>query len=69
MQITKISVTLALIVSSAIIGIGIERFLLADRDTAGPSPADESALQHARKHLDPDYVCPMHAEVVAHRPR
>lgn len=28
----------------------------------------ESALQHAKKHLDPTYVCPMHAEVTSNDP-
>ena len=26
--------------------------------------ADDSALEHARKHLDPKYVCPMHPQIV-----
>ena len=28
----------------------------------------ESALEHARKHLDPNYVCPMHPEIVRGQP-
>jgi len=31
-------------------------------------PAGETALEHALKHLDPDYVCPMHPDVVSKEP-
>ena len=30
--------------------------------------AEESSLEHAVKHLDPDYVCPMHPQVVRETP-
>ena len=29
---------------------------------------DETALEHARKHLDPSYVCPMHPDIVRDQP-
>jgi hypothetical protein len=32
------------------------------------SPEHESALEHAKKHLDPTYVCPMHPQVVRGEP-
>ena len=28
----------------------------------------ESALEHAKKHLDPTYVCPMHPNIVKDEP-
>ena len=28
----------------------------------------ETALEHAEKHLDPSYVCPMHPQIVKHQP-
>ena len=28
------------------------------------SASDDSALEHAQKHLDPKYVCPMHPQIV-----
>jgi len=28
------------------------------------SPAKETAMEHAQKHLDPTYVCPMHPQIV-----
>ncbi|MGB5831869.1 MAG: efflux RND transporter periplasmic adaptor subunit [Thiohalocapsa sp.] len=31
-------------------------------------PAGETAEEHARKHLDPNYVCPMHPDVVSREP-
>lgn len=37
--------------------------------TAGEAAAaDESAIEHARKHLDPKYVCPMHPDIVRDQP-
>lgn len=30
--------------------------------------ADDTALEHARKHLDPKYVCPMHPQIVKDEP-
>ena len=30
----------------------------------GTTSADETALEHAKKHLDPKYVCPMHPQIV-----
>ena len=32
------------------------------------SPETETALQHAQKHLDPNYVCPMHPQIVRGEP-
>lgn len=48
------------------IGIGIERHW-PDHSTndASTLPAGETTLEHARLHLDPDYVCPMHPDVVS----
>ena len=28
----------------------------------------ETALEHAAKHLDPKYVCPMHSQIVRDKP-
>ncbi|MBE9559547.1 MAG: efflux RND transporter periplasmic adaptor subunit [Proteobacteria bacterium] len=39
-------------------GISIDRYLSA--------PPGESAMEHAVKHQDPDYICPMHSEIVSH---
>jgi Cu(I)/Ag(I) efflux system membrane fusion protein len=51
------------------IGIGIERHWQDASGTGGSTlPVEETTLEHARKHLDPDYVCPMHSEVVAKEP-
>ena len=50
-------------------GIGIERNW-PDPVITGDNmlPASETALEHARKHLDPEYVCPMHADVISEEP-
>jgi Cu(I)/Ag(I) efflux system membrane fusion protein len=51
------------------LGIGIERHWLDQSINDGSTlPAGETTLEHARKHLDPEYVCPMHSEVVAKEP-
>lgn len=34
----------------------------------GSSPAEETALEHAAKHLDPTYICPMHPNIVQDQP-
>ena len=36
--------------------------------TSGASPEHETALEHAKRHLDPTYVCPMHPQVVSAEP-
>jgi len=33
-----------------------------------PGKAKETALEHAEKHLDPTYVCPMHGQIVKNEP-
>jgi Cu(I)/Ag(I) efflux system membrane fusion protein len=51
------------------IGIGIERHWPDESGNDGSTlPVGETTLDHARKHLDPDYVCPMHAEIVSQEP-
>lgn len=47
-------------------GIAVERYVLATRDAAGTDAGVD--LDHARKHLDPTYVCPMHPESVSNEP-
>ena len=51
------------------IGIGIERHWPDESGNGGSTlPVGETTLEHARKHLDPDYVCPMHPDVVSEEP-
>jgi len=51
------------------IGIGVERHWPDESDIGGSTlPVGKTTLEHARNHLDPDYVCPMHAEVVSQEP-
>ena len=50
------------------IGIGVERHWLDAGWTNTGLPLVETAEEHARRHLDPDYVCPMHPDVVSHEP-
>jgi len=53
----KILLIVTLLAVGLIVGIGMERTVL--------SVSDESALEHAEKHLDPNYICPMHSEIVS----
>jgi len=46
------------------IGVTADRYWLNRTDYG----AGESAIDHARKHLDPGYVCPMHPDVTAAEP-
>ena len=50
------------------IGIGVERHWLDAGGTNTGLPLVETAEEHARRHLDPDYVCPMHPDVVSYEP-
>lgn len=43
-------------------------FAPAIEPSAMTERGDESALEHARKHLDPAYVCPMHPDIVRNEP-
>jgi Cu(I)/Ag(I) efflux system membrane fusion protein len=54
-----------LVIIGAAIGIGVDRYWLSQGDVSRPMPETETALEHARKHADPDYVCPMHPDVVS----
>lgn len=39
-----------------------------DSSTAQAEPQRETALEHARSHMDPTYVCPMHPQVLSAEP-
>jgi Cu(I)/Ag(I) efflux system membrane fusion protein len=62
---------LAFITLCALLGIALltacDRQMDQARNTATEAQA-ESALEHARKHKDPSYVCPMHPEIVRDQP-
>jgi len=51
------------------IGIGIERHWQEPLAVDGMTlPEGKTGLEHARKHLDPDYICPMHPDLVSKEP-
>jgi Cu(I)/Ag(I) efflux system membrane fusion protein len=58
----------AFILFGVFIGITVERHWLGQGVMQADLPENETAIEHAREHLDPDYVCPMHAEVVSKEP-
>ena len=57
-------ILLIAVVAGLLGGIAVERFMLA----GGQEAAGDLDIEHARKHLDPTYVCPMHAEIVSKEP-
>ena len=61
-------VTITALILGVFIGIGTDRYWQGQNDMKAELPEGETAVEHARQHLEPDYVCPMHAEVVAKEP-
>lgn len=57
-----ISIVLLLTVG-VVAGVSLDRYLAGTDD--GSDSRHETALEHAEKHLDPDYVCPMHSQIVS----
>jgi Cu(I)/Ag(I) efflux system membrane fusion protein len=64
MQFVK-PVTLTALILGIFIGIGIDHYWTGTGDSSTTKSANETTLEHARRHLKSDYVCPMHAEVVS----
>ncbi len=61
---TKLRVLLVLgPILGLVAGVVIERQIL--NGTALNPQSSETAMEHAEKHLDPTYVCPMHAEITS----
>ena len=54
-----------LILLGAVIGIAADRYWLKQLEHSAVSSADETGLEHTRKHMAPDYVCPMHPDVIS----
>jgi len=46
-----------------LLAVGVAGGIVLDRYL--PQHKDETAMQHAEKHLDPNYICPMHSEIVS----
>lgn len=57
--------TITALITGLFIGAAIDRYWLWQSDLKPIEAEDESGLEHAVKHLEPDYVCPMHSDVVA----
>ncbi|MDH5425398.1 MAG: efflux RND transporter periplasmic adaptor subunit [Gammaproteobacteria bacterium] len=55
-----------LVVVAIAVGWGIS-FIMPE-ETTSPVVKQESALEHAEKHADPNYVCPMHPQIVKGEP-
>lgn len=57
------------IVLVILLSTGMAGGVLLDRSlTSTADEHQETALEHAKKHLDPNYVCPMHSQIVSGEP-
>jgi Cu(I)/Ag(I) efflux system membrane fusion protein len=61
------------VISFATIALSLTACNDSAHDKMGETAADheqttETAIEHAKKHLDSKYVCPMHPEVVSDEP-
>ena len=65
---SKLASISVLIILGAAIGIAADRYWLLQSEPDSVSSVDESGLEHARKHISPDYVCPMHSDVTSKEP-
>lgn len=64
-------VTCLLALAGIALGVTLERagvFGTASAPPSSPPAGGESALEHAQRHLDPTYRCPMHPEVLSETP-
>lgn len=55
------------LVMLALLSIGVVTGLWIGKPMS-PGSVQESAIEHARKHQDPNYVCPMHSQIVSDQP-
>ncbi len=59
---------LALLLTGLVMGLAACDHQAEQSSGSDAASTDESALEHARKHLDPKYVCPMHPDIVRDQP-
>jgi len=70
----RFAVMLVMLAGGLAGGVALTRFGIVDRVMPGleesgpPAGGGETALAHAEKHLDPNYVCPMHPQIVRQQP-
>ncbi len=64
MKVKQIVIGLSLVVFVLTVGFG--GWWLAQQSQS--PDVQETALEHAEKHLDPNYVCPMHPQIVRNEP-
>jgi len=65
MTLSRFFIAALLVAVGAAAGIAVERYRMS-RD--GADPGQGTAVEHALRHLDPGYVCPMHPDVRSERP-
>ena len=59
----KIIVAILIVIFSLVGG-----WYMAEKTAETENTVKETALEHAEKHLDPTYVCPMHSQIVRKQP-
>lgn len=62
----RLIIIVLLLAVGAAVGVSLDRYLAATH--AESVSNNETALEHAAKHLDPNYVCPMHSEIFSAEP-
>jgi len=64
------NIIIVMIVVAAAGGWGLSSFLSDDKEMMPDNNAmtNETAIEHAAKHTDPNYVCPMHPQIVRGEP-
>ena len=62
------ALVLVLLLTAALSGCQQEGASAAEPSEPLAAAADDTAMEHAKKHLDPNYVCPMHPQIVKDEP-
>ena len=62
MNVSRLVIGIIVLATALAGGVALERYVL------NPSEPGETAMQHAARHLEPDYVCPMHSQIISDQP-
>ncbi len=62
MNVSRLVVGIIVLASALAGGVALERYVL------NPPKPTETAMEHAARHLEPGYVCPMHSQIISDQP-
>lgn len=57
-----------ILIIAGVLVVMVAGWLAALQIQTGEPPRQETALEHAKKHLDPKYQCPMHPQIIRDQP-